>query len=156
MMSGAMAPRAETGECGVRVARRMRDLEAFGQAPRGARGSAGRSRRRARPGAAQSTGTETGRGAARDRGAAQPMGTETGRGARRAAAAMTPMNSTRPNRQNTASVTSMPPEPQRDCALPSMIVMYQIGMFDSDANRLYLVAAAPSPMASSTNAENPA
>src|SRR5437773_6180430 len=82
----------------------------------------------------------------------QPMGAGTGRGAMRATAVMTPRNSTSPRMQNTDSVMSMPPDPQRDCARPSMMVMYQIGMFESDANRLYLVAAAPRPMASSTNA----
>ena len=55
-----------------------------------------------------------------------------------------------------ASANSMPAGPHFVCAQPSMSVMYQIGVFDSDANTLYFVAAAPRPIASSTNAENPA
>ncbi len=50
----------------------------------------------------------------------------------------------------------MPLAPQRVCDQPSTLVMYAIGVFESEANRLYLVAAAPWPMASSTNALKPA
>src|SRR5262249_26935182 len=94
------------------------------------------------------------RAARRPRASLQPMLARAA--ARFGTAATTPMNSSSPIMPNTASVSSMPVEPQRVCALPSTIVMYQIGVFDSDANTLYLVAAAPSPIASSTNAENPA
>src|SRR4051794_33371295 len=68
----------------------------------------------------------------------------------------TPRKSASPSRQQTASVSSIPPDPQRAWAQPSSSVIYQIGVFDSDANTLYFVAAAPSPIASSTTAEKPA
>src|ERR1700682_620332 len=55
-----------------------------------------------------------------------------------------------------ASACSMALVPQRVCAQPSIRVMYAIGMFEREAKRLYLVAAAPRPIASSTTAENAA
>jgi hypothetical protein len=50
----------------------------------------------------------------------------------------------------------MPDDPHRVCAAPSISVTYMIGMLESDANSVYFVAAAPSPIASRTTAENPA
>ena len=41
----------------------------------------------------------------------------------------------------------MPPAFQCVCAQPSTTIMYAMGMFESDAKRLYLVAAAPRPIA---------
>ena len=50
----------------------------------------------------------------------------------------------------------MPKGVEHPYAQPSIEVKQAIGMFDSDAKRLNLVAAAPRPIASSTNAEKPA
>src|SRR5215475_2544341 len=60
-------------------------------------------------------------------------------------------NRTTPMISAAASTSSMVPAFQRSDAQPSNCVMYQIGMFESEASMLYFVAAAPRPMASRTN-----
>src|SRR5262245_35514630 len=59
-------------------------------------------------------------------------------------------NRTTPMISAAASTSSMMPGFQRSDAQPSTCVMYQIGMFESEASTLYFVAAAPRPMASRT------
>src|SRR4029078_13176897 len=76
--------------------------------------------------------------------------------ARRGNVTATAMNMTIPTTPNAASTLSSPAAPQRVCAQPSISVMYAIGMFDSEAYRVYLVAAAPRPIVSSTTAVKPA